>query len=133
MAKPIMGRIVRIIDPTTLIINRGTNHGVKNGMTFIIFEEGEEVIDPDTGESLGKYELVKGIVEVTNVQENMSQVRPPFENTSHSPTTLSTLMSEESKRSSTRERTELLVKSQDISGIVQVSSIVVGDCVRSFE
>ncbi len=133
MAKPIMGRIVRIIDPTTLIINRGTNHGVKNGMTFIIFEEGEEVIDPDTGESLGKYELVKGIVEVTNAQENMSQVRPPFENTSHSPTTLSTLMSEESKRSSTRERTELLVKSQDISGIVQVSSIVVGDCVRSFE
>ena len=133
MAKPIVGRIARILDPTTMIINRGTNHGVKNGMTFIIFEEGEEVIDPDTGESLGKYELVKGTVEVTNAQENMSQVSPPVKNSTKSPTPLSALMSEESKRSSTRERTELPVKSQDISGIVQVSPIVIGDWVRSFE
>jgi len=68
----IEGKIAEIIDTSTVVINRGHKHGVEEGMRFIIYEPGNEITDPDTGDSLGTFEYVKAKVEATNVNEKFS-------------------------------------------------------------
>lgn len=68
----IEGKIAEIIDTTTVVINRGYEHDVEEGMRFIIYEPGNEIKDPDTGDSLGTFEYVKAKVEATNVNEKFS-------------------------------------------------------------
>lgn len=68
----IEGKVAEIIDTVTVVINRGYEHGVEEGMRFIIYELGNEIKDPDTGESLGRFEYVKAKVEATNVNEKFS-------------------------------------------------------------
>ena len=68
----IRGVVADIIDKYTLVINKGELDGVEEGMEFIVYEIGETIYDPTTKKSLGKIELVKGKVEISNVQEEMS-------------------------------------------------------------
>jgi hypothetical protein len=68
----IIGRIAKALSKSVVVINRGRKDGVHEGMEFDIYEEGDEVIDPDTKESLGKLEIVKGRVSVESVQESLS-------------------------------------------------------------
>lgn len=68
----IYGKIVKIISDTQIIINIGEKDGVKEGMVFIIYDEGEEVKDPLTGESLGKLEIRKGKLTVKQTMPKMS-------------------------------------------------------------
>jgi len=49
-----------------VIINGGAETGVKVGERFTIYRVGEEMIDPDTGESLGAEETKVGEIEVVN-------------------------------------------------------------------
>ena len=70
--KGIEGKVAKIIDVYTVVINRGLEHGVEEDMRFVIYEPGEEIKDPDTGDLLGKFEYVKAKVEVVNVQEKFS-------------------------------------------------------------
>jgi curli biogenesis system outer membrane secretion channel CsgG len=49
-----------------VIINGGSETGVKVGERFMIYRAGEEMIDPDTGESLGADETKIGEIEVVN-------------------------------------------------------------------
>jgi curli biogenesis system outer membrane secretion channel CsgG len=49
-----------------VIINNGAEAGVKVGERFAIYRPGEEMIDPDTGESLGAEETMVGEIEVVN-------------------------------------------------------------------
>jgi len=46
-------------------INRGAQAGVKNGDVFVIYAKGEELIDPDTGLSLGSEDTRIGKIKVT--------------------------------------------------------------------
>jgi len=71
----IEGKVAEIIDEYTVVINRGHEHGVEEDMRFVIYEPGEEIKDPDTDESLGKFEYVKAKVEVVNVQEKFSTAK----------------------------------------------------------
>ena len=71
----IKGKIAEIIDTATVVINRGYKDGVEEGMRFIIYEPGNEIEDPDTGESLGTFEHVKAKVEATNVNEKFSTAK----------------------------------------------------------
>ncbi len=68
----IEGKVAEIIDEYTVVINRGYEHGVEEGMRFVIYEPCVEIKDPDTNESLGTFESVKAKVEVTNVSEKIS-------------------------------------------------------------
>jgi len=63
------GRVAEIKDQYQIVINKGTEHGVENGMRFVIYEIGDELTDPDTGNSLGKIEYAKAKVKVTYVRE----------------------------------------------------------------
>lgn len=49
-----------------VIINSGLESGVKAGDTFVIYRLGQEMKDPDTGESLGAEETKVGTIEVVN-------------------------------------------------------------------
>lgn len=99
--KNITFKVAEIIDDEQLIINAGTNQGVKKGYKFLIYSLGEEIFDPDTNESLGQLETSKGVGEVIHVQEKMSILRsakkhkPPAKKTitekSHDPYRLTSL------------------------------------------
>ena len=68
----IEGKVAKIIDVYTVVINRGLAHGVEEDMRFVIYEPGEEIKDPEGGDLLGKFEYVKAKVEVVDVQEKFS-------------------------------------------------------------
>ncbi len=56
-------------------LNMGATKGVQVGDTFTVFALGEEIIDPDTGESLGSEETEVGTVEVVEVKEKYSKAQ----------------------------------------------------------
>lgn len=68
----IEGKVAEIIDEHTVVINRGYGQGVEEDMRFVIYEQGDEIKDPDTKKSLGRFEYVKAKVRVTNVSEKFS-------------------------------------------------------------
>lgn len=49
-----------------VIINGGSETDVKVGERFVVYRGGEEMVDPDTGESLGAEETKIGEIEVVN-------------------------------------------------------------------
>jgi len=68
--------VVKVIDEYTVVINKGSEQGVSKGDQFLIYYvEPEELIDPETGESLGSLEVVRGTGAVTHVQEKMSTIK----------------------------------------------------------
>ena len=67
-----IGRVVNVMNPTTVVVNIGTDHGVRNGSIFLLVGLGEKITDPDTGEILEQLELVRGRVEVTHAQQKIS-------------------------------------------------------------
>jgi hypothetical protein len=70
------GKVAKILSHREIVINRGKQSGVKKGMRFEIFDpEGEEVWDPDTGETLGRVEDIKARAEVTEVRDRFSVAR----------------------------------------------------------
>lgn len=127
----IRGKIAKIVDESTFLINIGLKEGVQNGMRFVVFDEGEEVTDPDTGEVLGIWEIVKGELVVANVQERLSMVQTPVKKV-ETPSTLSAMMVEASKGKA-EEREHLSVDRTQISGRPAPKPISVGDSVRSVE
>lgn len=70
-------KIAKIISTTELVINAGSNQNINVGDKFQIIDKvgSEPVMDPDTGESLGTLDIIKGTVEVTAVYPNMSIVQ----------------------------------------------------------
>lgn len=67
-----IARVAKVLDEHRLVINRGADQGIEAGARFLIYEAGEEIHDPDSGESLGALELVKGEAVVDHVQARLS-------------------------------------------------------------
>ena len=72
MNKLITGKVVKIADMNTIVINKGSADGVTEGNRFLIYHLGEELFDPDTQESLGTLEIVCGEGKPTHIQEHMT-------------------------------------------------------------
>jgi len=80
MASKMANRVVDVIHPAKIIaqtgkqvtINRGAGTGVSKGQEWEIFALGEEMIDPDTGESLGSSEVMVGLVSIQRVTPRFS-------------------------------------------------------------
>ncbi|MGN7470374.1 hypothetical protein [Brevibacillus sp. SAFN-007a] len=64
-------KVVKIIDEYNIVVNAGTNHGIKKEDCLEIYVPGEEVIDPDTMESLGTLDSIKAYLEVKHVFPKM--------------------------------------------------------------
>lgn len=57
-----------------VVINRGAIDGVANGDRFVVYGEGPEIEDPETGEPLGALEIFRGTGEAMHVQERMATI-----------------------------------------------------------
>lgn len=68
-------KIVNVQDADNIWINRGEDSGLKVGESFNIFAPGEELIDPDTGESLGTTESQVGQAKVVKINPKASVVK----------------------------------------------------------
>lgn len=69
-------------DALAVVINKGSSSGVKEGMHYLIYNKGEEIMDPETNVSLGTLEIVCGKGVVTHVQENMATIKSSEKDTS---------------------------------------------------
>lgn len=65
-------KVVHVDNKLRVVINIGSEDGVKLHQDYIIYRIGKEITDPDTGESLGFLEEVIGRGTITHVQEKMS-------------------------------------------------------------
>ena len=134
MSESIVAKVAAVMDDTTLVLNVGSEQGVSEGMLFDIVAQHQEIADPDTGESLGQWEVAKARVVVTHVQERMSTVRTPLTVEVEASGTLSTLMVRHSfglygERGG--ERTQLDVRADSMSGRPAAKPIETGDLARS--
>lgn len=139
MPHTVEGKVAKILDDSHVVINLGAMHGVKMGTVFSIIAQGDEVTDPDTGEVLGQWEVPKGFVIATHVQDRLAtceacQVEKPEEDT-EDPTTrvLSADMTSLAMKahSLAGKKIKLNVKATDVSGMPQIGPISVGDKVRA--
>jgi len=63
-------RVVDVLDEEHIVLNAGTNFGIKVQDSFMVFAQDREVKDIN-GKSLGPLEIVKGYGKISHVQETM--------------------------------------------------------------
>lgn len=67
--------VVSVLNNYRLVINRGQSDNIKLGQRMLVYELSDNpVVDPETGESLGHIELVKGTGKIVHVQERLSTI-----------------------------------------------------------
>ncbi len=138
MAKPIEGKVAKIIDEQTIILNVGSQAGVLQNMRFDILATGEQVQDPDTGEPLGKWELVKGSVRATHVQDRLTvctalpgEGAPSIDPATHTLSAELTQAHMLNPAARTNTPGKLTVNPAQIDGKPAAAPIALGDKVRS--
>lgn len=68
--------IAKVIDSYDVVINKGSESGIKMDDKFLVYELSEdEIIDPESGDSLGRLEIVKGRGRVIHLQEKIATLR----------------------------------------------------------
>lgn len=80
MGDTMANRVADVLFPARIVsvtgqqatINRGDGTGIEAGQVWEVFALGEEMIDPDTGESLGKSEFKVGTLRVDRVTPRFS-------------------------------------------------------------
>jgi hypothetical protein len=129
----ITGRIARILDASQLVLNIGATDGVTEGMAFVIYEPGEEITDPETGDTLGTLEIVKGNLFAAHVQDRITLAKTPSVSRPEAPpSVLSARMAETTGSSAESDsRQELYVQKNQLSGAPKARPVQVGDYVRS--
>jgi curli biogenesis system outer membrane secretion channel CsgG len=63
---------VASVNGSKVTINAGTNVGLREGLTLKLLSKGEQIQDPDSGESLGFETAEIGAVRITSVQEKFA-------------------------------------------------------------
>lgn len=58
-----------------IVINKGSEDGLSVGDRYLVFGIGPEVVDPTSGHSLGKLEIVRGRGQVSHLQPRMATLR----------------------------------------------------------
>ncbi|HLC05354.1 MAG TPA: hypothetical protein VJK02_20150 [Anaerolineales bacterium] len=66
------GRIIRVLDNRTVIINLGREQGIATGNVFRVHAEPELIVDPETEAELGRIVLVKARVGATRVLDKVT-------------------------------------------------------------
>lgn len=69
----ISGSVARVLTSRELVLNRGAEHAVQVGMFFAIYDsEPEEVVDPDTKETIRRVVRSKIVVRIKRVAHKFS-------------------------------------------------------------
>lgn len=71
----IKGKVIQILDEFRIIIDKGSIDGVEEGLKFIIYSEGDDIIDPITYRNLGKLEIRKHKGIAIHVQDEFSIIK----------------------------------------------------------
>ena len=140
----IEGKVAKILDEYSIVINVGRDNDVVDGMVFVVFvQSDDEVKDPDSGEALGKLEHVKDYIFVSHVQDKFStcvageKEASSKKHDSQGAQTLSGAMMAESmtvRPGGGRFSNEKLnVNTSQVTGVPQLGPISVGDMVRAVE
>ena len=76
--RPFPGQVIQVLAyGLKLVVNRGAEDGVKNGSRFLVYAlSDEDIVDPESGESLGRLEIVRGRAVATHVQARMATIEP---------------------------------------------------------
>jgi len=125
MVEILKGRIAAFLSQSKVAINIGLENGVKKGMKFVIYDEGDLILDPETRAPLEKLELIKGRITITSVQEKIS-IGESFKFVTTSPyffETLGSLTQSMSKRVD-------IVLTDVVFEALQPEPIKIGDLVR---
>ena len=138
MSRLIEGRVAQILSENLIVINVGMAAGVKAGMCFAVLARGDEVKDPDSGEALGRWELPKGYVRATHVQDRLATCEgyaPHARDEQEDPSTnvLSASLITHSMRPETwssSSSARLSVNRSQVAGMPTIGPISVGDIVR---
>lgn len=72
---PWAGRVANVKD-NIVYINAGRENGIQIGDRFDVFKEGEAIVDPESGISLGSETTRIGEIEVVAVEEKFSKATP---------------------------------------------------------
>lgn len=68
-------RVAKVINEYKIVINKGSLHGIEIGQRFLVYSlSKEEIIDPESGQNLGRLEIVKGTGTVTHLQEQIATI-----------------------------------------------------------
>lgn len=68
-------RVAKVLSKTQLVLNVGSEDGVRENSSFLVYSiEAEDILDPVTGDTLGKLEYVKGSGHVIHLQEKMCTI-----------------------------------------------------------
>ncbi|MCB1761091.1 MAG: hypothetical protein KDI68_15075 [Gammaproteobacteria bacterium] len=78
-------KVVQRTRSNQVIINRGKDGGMKLGEVLEVFFAGEELIDPDTGKSLGSGEEYVGRVEVVRINPKVTYAKIVEEDSANAP------------------------------------------------
>ena len=74
--EPLRGRVAQVLNEREFVINIGSKHGIEVGMYFaVLSEDSLPILDPNTGEELGRIERDKVRVKAVEVQERLSICR----------------------------------------------------------
>lgn len=65
-------KIAKIIDEYKVVLNKGSNDNVEEGQKFLIYQQTEEIKDPDTQEVLECLFVAKGVGIIVQVQKKIS-------------------------------------------------------------
>jgi curli biogenesis system outer membrane secretion channel CsgG len=63
---PWTGRIIKVNADGTILMKPGSVGNVTTGMEFEVFKQGDDLVDPDTGQSLGKEEAKIGRIKAVS-------------------------------------------------------------------
>lgn len=66
------GKVAKILSSSRMVINLGSSDSIEVGNEFEAYEMGDEIVDPDSGDSMGNLEILKGKFVVVSTQEKMS-------------------------------------------------------------
>lgn len=70
-----VANIINPLNPLKLVINRGKNDGIRLQQRVLVYSiSNEEIKDPNTGESLGHLEIVKGTGRVVHLQDKLATI-----------------------------------------------------------
>lgn len=76
MTDLIEGQVAEVLNSRDLVINRGEENGVEQGMVFeILAPQGQDIRDPETNEVLGSVGRPKVVVKVVEVEPKLAVAR----------------------------------------------------------
>lgn len=69
-------KVIKVISNMKIVINGGVADELKQNMRFLVYEKGEDLIDPDTQENLGSLEIIKGRAQINHIQDKITTLEP---------------------------------------------------------